>query len=607
MKWMTLASCLLACNVQGAKSQPMRTWEEQCAGTGGTWARALVACVCPTGQIFQHPIGCSTVHLGDESRPFDDPRFEIYLATAELSRGENESLASTLRTDPVRLIRGLTVVAPSNEPPVVVKFGSLTPQTFARSYSPPLTNDFFLPSQILVSPRATQLVSDGSWARACQEALQEVESGSRPSTSAGFACDAAAELVAQVVQGQIFGERESAVEPLFSDEGSHCAASCAVLFATTLNGYSRRFSVYMQNYLPVVRFATVAGPDGFRLTLFANAEGALQGMHLSHLALGGGDFLLRETEAWFSEDLTLLHKVQREHLARSKTGSALLSAASDGHASSLGACLIDTGMDPAATEVWRRVGARRDGIEQIVRDEPLNASILGVEGNPWDHTVALFTGAHGAEVAHLLLDNAPPVNLIMLSARDLETYGAVEGLYQRWSQALVNNKTRVVNVSVSLSRTIANCEDFLGRLMNEHPNVLFVAGMGNSGGRDPVGACPASLAGHHSNLLTVAGAEVGGQRLDPDSNYGGRTAMVAASYSVKTLDVTTGRADLLRHGTSFSAPQVGNLALRLFERFPMLSPANVVTILMEACTSEEMDVACGGVVDRRSVEEAYLQ
>ena len=109
------------------------------------------------------------------------------------------------------------------------------------------------------------------------------------------------------------------------------------------------------------------------------------------------------------------------------------------------------------------------------------------------------------------------------------------------------------------------------------PGTLFVFASGNDGeNNDLAPTIPASIG--LDNTISV-GASIGNQKVAPFSNFGASTVDVfAPGVAIKSL-APMGR-ELHMSGTSQAAPYVANIATRVFDMNPNLSPADVKSIIM---------------------------
>jgi subtilisin family serine protease len=158
---------------------------------------------------------------------------------------------------------------------------------------------------------------------------------------------------------------------------------------------------------------------------------------------------------------------------------------------------------------------------------------------------------------------------------------------------------QVVNISQTFDEDVADCEAFFGPVFDEfRERVLFIVGAGNSGDRNPQTVCPGSLGHKYPNVVSVAGVDDGGE-IHWSSNYGAEVVQLAAPFCTAVLG-KNGAAETSPSkdcGTSFSAPLVANAALRVLADNPKMKPSEIRDLLLQSCSDEGLDVACGGVLD----------
>ncbi|MFP5385984.1 MAG: S8 family serine peptidase [Bacteriovoracia bacterium] len=139
------------------------------------------------------------------------------------------------------------------------------------------------------------------------------------------------------------------------------------------------------------------------------------------------------------------------------------------------------------------------------------------------------------------------------------------------------------------------------------PNTLFVFAAGNDGlSNDVYGTSPANIKA--DNVITV-GATYKNQFFAPFSNYG--TKMVDIAAPGMLIDSAIPGNDYLKvSGTSQAAPYVANVAARIKEANPALSPAQIKKILMGTVDAKGFlkdKVSTGGIVNaERAVIAAQL-
>lgn len=125
-----------------------------------------------------------------------------------------------------------------------------------------------------------------------------------------------------------------------------------------------------------------------------------------------------------------------------------------------------------------------------------------------------------------------------------------------------------------LSALIKHGQNFVGAA----PKTLFVFASGNEGlSNDEIGTSPANI--DADNVITV-GATYKNQFFAPFSNYGTRTVDVAAPGMLIPSAIPGAGNYLEVSGTSQAAPFVANIAGKIKDMNPALSPKEIKTIIM---------------------------
>lgn len=115
------------------------------------------------------------------------------------------------------------------------------------------------------------------------------------------------------------------------------------------------------------------------------------------------------------------------------------------------------------------------------------------------------------------------------------------------------------------------------------PNTLFVAAAGNSDSNAGFAeSVPASL--HLPNLITVGAVNQAGDETSFTS-YGNTVIVDADGYEVESY--VPGGARLKLSGTSMAAPNVVNLAAKLFALNPSLTPPQVIDLIKQGASTSE--------------------
>lgn len=129
------------------------------------------------------------------------------------------------------------------------------------------------------------------------------------------------------------------------------------------------------------------------------------------------------------------------------------------------------------------------------------------------------------------------------------------------------------------------------------PDTLFVASAGNSDSNAGFsGDVPASL--HLPNLITVGAVNQAGDETSFTS-YGDTVVVHADGYNVASY--VPGGAKMKLSGTSMAAPNVANLAAKLFALDPNLTPVEAIDLIQRGATTSE-DGRRHLIDERQSVE-----
>jgi subtilisin family serine protease len=116
--------------------------------------------------------------------------------------------------------------------------------------------------------------------------------------------------------------------------------------------------------------------------------------------------------------------------------------------------------------------------------------------------------------------------------------------------------------------------------IKEAPNTLFVTIAGNSD-KDPsfIEAVPPML--HLPNLITVGAVDQAGDETS-FTGHGDTVVVYADGYEVESS--VPGGSKLKMSGTSMAAPNVVNLAAKLFALDPALTPAQAIALTVDGST-----------------------
>jgi subtilisin family serine protease len=234
--------------------------------------------------------------------------------------------------------------------------------------------------------------------------------------------------------------------------------------------------------------------------------------------------------------------------------------------------------------------------------------------------LAFFTNmAHGTHVAGIAIKGNPAAQLVVFRFNDglnrelhfpptTEWAHRMAANFKRIGEFCAEHKVRVVNLSWGdeprefeewLSRTKANqtgderkqealelfaiWKQAIIDAMKAAPDTLFVTAAGNSdsdaGFLEDV---PASL--ELPNLITVGATNQAGDATSFTS-YGKTVVVYASGYHVQSL--IPGGKKVKFSGTSMAAPQVTNLAAKLFATDPSLTAEKVKELIISGSTSSE--------------------
>lgn len=220
---------------------------------------------------------------------------------------------------------------------------------------------------------------------------------------------------------------------------------------------------------------------------------------------------------------------------------------------------------------------------------------------------------HGTHVAGIAIDGNPFARIVHVTEH--RPYKSIPDVApsvddaKRWGESAVQavaylrrQNARVVNMSWRLSRTsfegwleakgvgaspaaraelsreiFENIRDGLERAIASAPEILFIASAGNEDNDvDFAEYVPAGL--RLPNLLTVGAVDHRGS-VTSFSSIGTNVSVYANGYRVES--VIPGGRRIQLSGTSMAAPQVSNLAAKLFALRPELTPKVVVQLIRE--------------------------
>ena len=261
----------------------------------------------------------------------------------------------------------------------------------------------------------------------------------------------------------------------------------------------------------------------------------------------------------------------------------------------------------------------RDGVESAAAKvfKARQAALKAEEVQPLAEAEAsYFEYAHGTSVAAIAMDSNPAARLMVMRV-DFGEYKTKPPAYtpdhQRRVAELIKaivdymktHGARVVNMSWGydeagfeesfetngigkdaddrrkMALAAFNAEsDVLTQAFRDAPEILFVGAAGNLN-RD-IGfarAFPADIA--LPNVLTVGAVDQAGDEASFTS-YGERVRVYASGHQVESF--VPGGTKMRMSGTSMAAPQVTNLAAKLFALNPKLTPTEVIKLILDSAT-----------------------
>jgi hypothetical protein len=616
---------------------PLEALARRCHRSGGVWSDGLVSCVCPQGGLFRVDAGCrpfslppalegvrggfggmSTEALAEalEVPLVDAGPWHVTLDVGALSAAEAGRVAYALDADPSRLLLGAALPPQDATTRAMLRLERATPDTWEGLWGADRELDYPAHLTILsadplggLAPLAE--VVDPS---PCEAGLAE----------AGVAQgEAVCGLVAETLTALRGGAPDAFDATKLTEEGPGCEPDCAFVGVRGGSGLRLTYTVTMQRYAPLNRMLRITGPSDLDAMVFIGPRGqveatvvrrhTLAGSPAPHLLLSSRDVLGARWDL-LGGDVT--PRGDRASLERALLGSGAprggaLPTDSPGRRPFLApqvALLIDSGIDPRLPGLRRRLNLAPLSLAMYLES---NAPFTAVSADPVRALLNILDddemeGRHGTRVASVIAADLPRLQLSFIRSLDLLD-GDVEAAPDRWTAFIARSHAAVVNISVTYSRLVADCDAIFDPIFRGSPDVLFVVAAGNSGAQDPTGTCPAALAGRFPNVVTVAGMAASGRTLHPHSNHGVAVAKVAAPYEGLAAEASGSLATPVArlapmHGTSLSAALVSNAALRLRTRHPEWTAARVAHALMQACRPQGLDVACGGGLDFHHLE-----
>ncbi len=272
---------------------------------------------------------------------------------------------------------------------------------------------------------------------------------------------------------------------------------------------------------------------------------------------------------------------------------------------------------PAASAVKRHLAGLKPGdIRQFIEDigfcgtyaHGTHVAGIAVEGNPFARVLAVrITFDH-----HMI----PKPLSVPLARRHARSYleateyfrqanARVVNMSWGWSLKEIESGLEANNVGRTAEERAALAQRILGMLrqglydsIKRTPEVLYVAAAGNSD--DDVEfdqMIPSSF--ELPNLLIVGAVDQAGEPTSFTS-YGKTVQVYANGFQVESCVPGGGRMKM--SGTSMAAPNVTNLAAKLFALRPMLDPEEVIDLIKRGADRKEGDHAYLLLNPRRSVE-----
>jgi subtilisin family serine protease len=208
-------------------------------------------------------------------------------------------------------------------------------------------------------------------------------------------------------------------------------------------------------------------------------------------------------------------------------------------------------------------------------------------------------------------------------AEDAERAGRIAANIKAFVEYFKKHKVRVVNMSWSMSRagidenlaktkpmltpqernieadkSFTIIKNALVEAFRSAPEILFVCSAGNTGSDAGFNeAIPSSL--ELPNLITVGAVDASGAAA-AFTNFGKTVKLYAQGVDVES--VNPGGEKLKFGGTSFAAPQMANLAAKLFALNPKLTVAEVVKLIQDGADTSEADNRLKLINPKQSVE-----
>lgn len=149
--------------------------------------------------------------------------------------------------------------------------------------------------------------------------------------------------------------------------------------------------------------------------------------------------------------------------------------------------------------------------------------------------------------------------------------------------AAVAAGARVINLSLGGDAATPTLQAAFVRAINA--GAVIVISAGNDGEADPTDFAMFATNPQANGAVIIAGATTSANQLAGFSNRAGSAQAVYLSAPGQNLRTThVGGGFALVSGTSFAAPHIAGAAALLFDLFPMLTPQEVVQILLESAS-----------------------
>jgi hypothetical protein len=264
--------------------------------------------------------------------------------------------------------------------------------------------------------------------------------------------------------------------------------------------------------------------------------------------------------------------------------------------------VIDTGIDYNHPDLAYKILRNGNGI--IGFDFRRNDDL------PYD----VEDNGHGTHVSGIAVEGSDDLAVLPIAIFPFNSNRMNRRIYYDAVVFAHKNGARIVNMSFITdnlssffrSKDAVEATKWLEEAMNDHPDLLFIAGGGNMEFpiRESFVAFPAFST--NSNLLSVAAVDPDGQ-LAEWSNYHPHSIDVAAP-GVDIESSKVGGGKVLNSGTSMAAPYIANLAGRILFINPSLTPEEVIDIIRQATDPKdhlEDKLLFGGTVNaERALELA---